>query len=159
MRRASVKARLAASARSAEAARRRREKVTPGQEWHMPSSPIGRTVRLTSVSDYWVDYELVSGTGPRERRITLASLLATYQPGPPESRDLSVDERMMARHLLQDLKEAIPSVRDAMEPATGVLRITDRAWYVQWEQLTKGLNYFTDEVVRRRRPPAPYGRA
>jgi len=86
-------------------------------------------------------------------------LLRSLQPlAREEQRLLTVDERLMARHYLQELKEGVPGVRDAMEPYTGVVRITDEAWYGQWAALTRNLDYFTEEVVRKRRPATPYGR-
>jgi hypothetical protein len=66
-----------------------------------------------------------------------------------------VDERIQARHLLQVLSEQAKAVRNAVEPATGVSRITDEAWFGQWAAMTKALDDFT-EGVREGRPPAPY---
>lgn len=139
---------------------RKRAKVQPGQAWRMPRSKLGRTVKVTGVSGNWVHYDLIAGSGPDKRRVSLVSFLASYKPVPEQvpPRLLSTDERLMARHLLQELRETAASVRNAIEPATGVLRITDEAWREQWKALTRNLDYFTDEVVGKGKPASPYGR-
>lgn len=71
------------------------------------------------------------------------------------SRPLTTDERIEARHLLQVLAERARSVRNAMEPETGVLAITDEAWFAEWEQATRDLDAFT-ERVRQGLPAHPY---
>lgn len=70
------------------------------------------------------------------------------------TRLLTADERIEARHWLQVLMERARSARNAMEP-TGVLRITDEAWFGQWEALTRDLDAFT-ERVRQGKPAHPY---
>lgn len=71
------------------------------------------------------------------------------------SRPLSKEERIQARHLLQVLSEHARSVRDAIEPHTGILSITDEAWCAQWAALTRDLDAYT-ENVKAGRPPYPY---
>lgn len=71
------------------------------------------------------------------------------------ARLLRKDERIQARHLLQVLSEQARDVRNAVEPFTGVLRITDEAWIGQWEALKRDLDAFTEQV-RQDKPAAPY---
>lgn len=71
------------------------------------------------------------------------------------TRRLRSDERIQARHLLQVLSEQARTVRNAMEPLTGVLQLTDEVWIAQWEALTRDLDAFT-ERVRQDKPAAPY---
>lgn len=71
------------------------------------------------------------------------------------SRPLTAEERIEARHLLQVLAENACTSRNAMEPATGVLVITDEAWYRQWDAMIQELEGFT-ERVRQNRPANPY---
>ena len=68
------------------------------------------------------------------------------------ARELTVDERMWARHLLQVLPEAVRLVRDAMDPQRGVRAVTDEAWAAQWAELTKALDTFTEDVMAGRPP-------
>jgi hypothetical protein len=70
-------------------------------------------------------------------------------------RQLTKQERIQARHLLQVLSELARQVRNAVEPVTGVLSITDDAWYAQWDAMKRDLDDFT-EGVREGRSPAPY---
>lgn len=62
-------------------------------------------------------------------------------------RQLTKDERNHARHLLQELSEHAKSVRDAIEPETGVMVVTDVMWKSQWESLTAALDLFTKDVL------------
>ena len=70
-------------------------------------------------------------------------------------RLLSADERIQARHLLQVLMEHARTARNAIEPYTGILRITDEAWAGQWAALKRDLDAFTEQV-RQGKPAAPY---
>ena len=71
------------------------------------------------------------------------------------SRLLRKDERIQARHLLQVLSEQARTARNAVEPFTGVLRITDEAWIGQWDALKRDLDAFT-ERVKQDQPASPY---
>jgi hypothetical protein len=71
------------------------------------------------------------------------------------SRALRDDERIQARHLLQMLAEHARAARNAMEPYTGIPGITDDTWYAQWEQMTRDLSAFTEQV-RQDAPASPY---
>lgn len=73
----------------------------------------------------------------------------------PAERLLRRDERIQARHLLQVLSEQAKDVRNAMEPVTGVLRITPETWAAQWAALKRDLDNFTEQV-RQDRPASPY---
>lgn len=64
------------------------------------------------------------------------------------ARELTKAERIQARHLLQVLSEQARSVRNAVEPNAGVLRITDETWEQQWAALRKDLDAFTERVKR-----------
>lgn len=63
------------------------------------------------------------------------------------TRPLTKDERNHARHLLQELSEHAKSVRNAIEPETGVMMVTDMQWKEQWESLTAALDLFTKDVM------------
>jgi hypothetical protein len=65
------------------------------------------------------------------------------------SRKLTKSERNHARHLLQELSENARSVRNAVEPETGVMTITAEAWAAQWAALTASLDLFTQDVTGR----------
>lgn len=64
------------------------------------------------------------------------------------SRKLTDEERIEARHWLQQLSEQARMVRDAMDPRHGVLNITDDVWIDQWVSLKSELEKFTDRVHR-----------
>ena len=63
-------------------------------------------------------------------------------------RRLTPEERIEARHWLQQLAEQARQVRDAMDPQHGILAITDTAWAAQWAALRKELDDFTGRVAR-----------
>jgi hypothetical protein len=62
-------------------------------------------------------------------------------------RQLTKSERNHARHLLQALIETARAARDAIEPETGMLAVTDQAWERQWVQLKADLDLFTSDVM------------
>jgi hypothetical protein len=62
-------------------------------------------------------------------------------------RVLSREERIEARHWLQQLSEQARSVRDAMDPLHGMQYVTDNAWRDQWAALKKELDQFTARVT------------
>jgi hypothetical protein len=63
-------------------------------------------------------------------------------------RNLSKEERIRARHLLQELSEAAKSVRNAMDPQHGMLALSVHAWEGQWASLTDELDYFTAQLSK-----------
>lgn len=63
-------------------------------------------------------------------------------------RKLTAQERIEARHWLQELSEHARSVRNAMDPVHGMLTITDNAWAAQWADLRANLEAFTGRVSR-----------
>ena len=63
------------------------------------------------------------------------------------ARNLTRTERIRARHLLQELSENARSVRNALDPAHGMLAVTDEAWRDQWLALTRDLDAFTGRVI------------
>jgi hypothetical protein len=63
------------------------------------------------------------------------------------NRLLTADERIQARHRLQALGELAFSARNAMEPITGVQRITVESWTRQWNQMTKDLDAFLGQII------------
>lgn len=63
------------------------------------------------------------------------------------TRALTRQERIEARHLLQELSEHALSVRNAMDPLPGMHTITAEAWQEQWAALTAQLDYFTRKVT------------
>lgn len=65
------------------------------------------------------------------------------------SRPLDKQERIYARHLLQELSEQAKLVRNAMDPLHGMHTITVEAWREQWDALTKNLDYFTEQAEER----------
>ncbi len=79
------------------------------------------------------------------------SLLAELGSDP--YRKLTPGERIEARHWLQVLSEHARSARNAMDPASGTLKITVAAWESQWRELTKDLDAYTGRV-RENRPAA-----
>ena len=62
-------------------------------------------------------------------------------------RDLDKLERIRARHLLQELSEQALTVRNAMDPQHGMMRITSEAWAEQWASLIRELDFFTAQVT------------
>jgi septation ring formation regulator EzrA len=62
-------------------------------------------------------------------------------------RNLTRRERIEARHLLQELSEQAKGVRNAMDPVSGMLAVSDEAWARQWASLTKALDDFTKQVA------------
>lgn len=52
----------------------------------------------------------------------------------------------MARHYLQELMENARLARNALDPMSGVMAVTDAAWQAQWNSLRKDLDRFTDNV-------------
>jgi hypothetical protein len=71
---------------------------------------------------------------------------AEFTFAPVADRPLDRTERIEARHLLQELSENARSVRDAMDPVSGmpVIRVTQ--WQEQYESLTAQLRYFTERL-------------
>lgn len=63
------------------------------------------------------------------------------------NRLLTTDERIQARHRLQVLGELAFAARNAMEPVTGVQRITVESWTRQWNQMTKELDAFLEQII------------
>jgi hypothetical protein len=80
----------------------------------------------------------------------LAQLLTTAGHPYPETapRKLTVQERIEARHWLQVLSEHALTVRNALDPGTGMLTITDTVWASQWAALRAELDAFTGRVRR-----------
>jgi hypothetical protein len=113
-----------------------------------------RAVYTLSDSD-WADWRATLGGLLEELASHLDALDALDEAPVPGRRKLSPEERIQARHLLQVLSEQARDVRNAVEPYTGVLSITDEAWCAQWAALTRALDNFT-EGVRAGRPPSPY---
>lgn len=68
---------------------------------------------------------------------------------------LTIDQRIEARHLLQSAMETCRSVRNAMEPQTGVMRITVESLERQINQVIAPLEQFA-ERVREGKPANPY---
>lgn len=65
-------------------------------------------------------------------------------------RQLTRQERIEARHLLQVLSELARTVRNAMDPISGVQRITDHQWDDQWHSMKRDLDSFTQRVLEGR---------
>lgn len=65
-----------------------------------------------------------------------------------DSRVLTPGERNEARHLLQEAFEQARVLRNAMEPETGVFAVTVSSWTESWQQLTRSLDAFTEQVTR-----------
>jgi hypothetical protein len=66
------------------------------------------------------------------------------------SRTLTKAERNELRHHLQVLSEMSRTVRNAIEPETGRLSITVKAWEDQWMALTRDLDAITQQIRARR---------
>jgi hypothetical protein len=62
-------------------------------------------------------------------------------------RALSLNERIWARHLLQELYSHTQPVRKAMDPQEGVRIVTDVQWAEQWQALKRALDVFTEDVI------------
>ena len=69
------------------------------------------------------------------------------------TRKLTGQERIEARHWLQQLSEQARSVRNAMDPSHGHLAVTDEVWAAQWASLRKDLDGFTCRVMRNEPSP------
>lgn len=63
-------------------------------------------------------------------------------------RRLTPEERIEARHWLQQLAEAARVVRDAMDPQHGLPAVTDEQWAAQWSAMRKPLDDFTARAAR-----------
>lgn len=68
------------------------------------------------------------------------------------ARNLTRTERIRARHLLQELSEHALSARNAMDPVSGMMAVSDEAWAGQWRELTRALDSFTCDVTPTARP-------
>jgi hypothetical protein len=62
-------------------------------------------------------------------------------------RVLTKNERVELRHFLQVLMEHSRTVRNAIEPDSGRLRITAEAWADQWLALRKDLDALTEQIL------------
>jgi hypothetical protein len=62
------------------------------------------------------------------------------------SRNLTRQERIEARHRLQELSEQAQSVRNAMDPVSGMMAVSDETWRQQWLSLRRELDAFTSRV-------------
>lgn len=62
------------------------------------------------------------------------------------SRPLTRTERIQARHLLQELSENAKSVRNAMDPVSGMHTVRLDAWQAQYDSLVAQLRYFTERL-------------
>jgi hypothetical protein len=71
------------------------------------------------------------------------------------ARNLTRTERIRARHLLQELSEHARTVRNAMDPVSGMLAVSYEAWASQWRELTRALDYFTCTVMPPAQPAPP----
>jgi hypothetical protein len=64
-------------------------------------------------------------------------------------RLLTAQERIEARHLLQELSETAKTVRNAMDPQHGMLAIHVSQWETQYHSLIGELEFFTRKMVDR----------
>jgi acyl carrier protein phosphodiesterase len=71
--------------------------------------------------------------------------------------DLDKHERNELRHHLQVLVEHARTVRNAVEPETGRLRITGEVWADQWAALTRDIDFITERIIARRKGQAHAG--
>jgi hypothetical protein len=62
-------------------------------------------------------------------------------------RPLTAQERIEARHLLQELSEQAKGVRDAMDPVHGMHTIRLDTWRAQYDSLIAQLRYFTERLT------------
>jgi hypothetical protein len=67
-------------------------------------------------------------------------------PGPVPDLPLTRTERIRARHLLQELSEHARSVRNAMDPVSGMHTIRRSQWQAQYEALIAALRKFTEDI-------------
>lgn len=65
-------------------------------------------------------------------------------------RRLTPEERIEARHWLQQLAEQARAARNAMDPAHGVAAVTVDVWAAQWRSLKTELDDFTHRVIENR---------
>lgn len=72
-------------------------------------------------------------------------------------RPMTRQERILARHWLQELSEQAKVVRDAVHPNYGVHTVTDIQWEEQWLTLRKNLDGFTADVMAGRTPASIKG--
>jgi hypothetical protein len=68
-------------------------------------------------------------------------------PDPAPDRPMTRTERIQVRHLLQVLSEHALSVRNAMDPVSGMHTIRLSAWRAQYDSLTAQLKSFTDRLA------------
>lgn len=61
-------------------------------------------------------------------------------------RPLTKQERIEARHLLQELSENARSVRNAMDPLHGMHTIRMSQWQDQYDSLIAQLKFFTESL-------------
>lgn len=64
----------------------------------------------------------------------------------PRGRKLTAGERNELRHYLQVLSEQARSVRNAVEPETGVVAIHLGQWQSQWDALKRDLDSVTERL-------------
>jgi hypothetical protein len=108
-------------------------------DWH-----VEKGVLTVKVRPYTADAD-DDPSGPIVRKWRLVPVIDWEARKP---RPLDKNERNWFRHLLQELSEHARSVRNAVEPETGVLRITDKAWAEQWAALTAAIDSYTSDVLR-----------
>ena len=112
---------------------------------------------IVRVGRMFVFVQYVNSTQPQAtppEHLTLVPY-GSVQSQAKAPRLLRDDERIQARHLLQVLAERARALRNAMEPRTGVLRVTDESWAREWEGMTRDLAAYTDQV-RQDKPAHPY---
>jgi len=63
------------------------------------------------------------------------------------SRLLTRTERIELRHHLQELSEHALTVRNAMDPVSGMMAVTDEAWLSQWKSLTANIDSITESIM------------
>lgn len=63
------------------------------------------------------------------------------------ARNLTRQERIEARHLLQELMENARTARNALDPVSGMLAVSDEAWQEQWQSLKLALEKFSGKVM------------
>jgi hypothetical protein len=73
------------------------------------------------------------------------------------ARMMTRQERIEARHWLQVLSELARTVRNTMDPETGMPTVTDEAWVEQWESMTRDLDAFTARVIKDKSPVGGLG--
>jgi hypothetical protein len=108
-------------------------------DWHVEEGVLTVTVRpYTAEADD-------DPSGPIVRKWRLVPVIDWEARKP---RPLDKNERNWFRHLLQELSERARSVRNAVEPETGLLMITDKTWAEQWAALTAAIDSYTSDVIR-----------